>query len=162
MPCDFCLSIWLISLSIIPSRFIHVIRNDIISFVDNYKYKCKYTHISIMYIQIWHRDFPCSSVGRESACNAGDLGLIPGWWRSPGEGNGNPLHYPCLENPKDRGAWQATVHRVTRVEHDLAGKTLKPPNMRQKYKYPFRIMISFYLDVYSEVGFLDHRVVLFF
>ena len=49
--------------------------------------------------------FPLSSVSKESACNA-DLGLIPGSERSPGEGNGNPLQYSCLENPMDRGAWQ--------------------------------------------------------
>ena len=49
--------------------------------------------------------FPQSSVGRESACNAGDLGSIPRLGRSPGEGNGNPLHYSCLENVMDRGAW---------------------------------------------------------
>ena len=51
--------------------------------------------------------------GGGSACNAGDLGLIPGLGRSPGEGNGNPLQYSCLENPMDREAWQATVHGVT-------------------------------------------------
>ena len=62
--------------------------------------------------------FPGGSVGKESTCNAGDPGLIPGWGRSPGEGNGNPLQYSCLENPRDRGAWQATVHGVTRVGHD--------------------------------------------
>ena len=45
--------------------------------------------------------------GKESACNAGDPGLIPWWERGPGEGNGNPLQYSCLENPMDRGAWQA-------------------------------------------------------
>jgi len=50
---------------------------------------------------------PYSSVGKESACNAGDLGSIPGSGRSPGEENGNPIHYSCLENPMDRGAWQA-------------------------------------------------------
>ena len=55
---------------------------------------------------------PGGSVGEESACNTGDLGLTPGLGRSPGEGNGNPLQYSCLENPVDRGAWQATVHRV--------------------------------------------------
>ena len=48
--------------------------------------------------------FPHSLVGKESACNAGDLGLIPGSGRSPGEGNGKPLQYSCLENPMDRGA----------------------------------------------------------
>ena len=62
------------------------------------------------------------SIGKESACNAGDLGLIPGLGRSPGEGNGNPLQYSCLENPMDRGTWQATVHVVTRVGHGLATK----------------------------------------
>ena len=54
--------------------------------------------------------FPCGSAGKESACNVGDLGSIPGLRRSPGGGNGNPLQYSCLGNPKDRGAWQATVH----------------------------------------------------
>ena len=51
--------------------------------------------------------------GKESARNAGDVGLIPGSGRSPGEGNSNPLQYSCLENPMDRGAWRATVHGVT-------------------------------------------------
>ena len=64
--------------------------------------------------------FPHSSVGKESACNARDLGSIPGSGRSPGEGNGSPLQYSCLENPMDRGGWRATVHRVSRVGHDLA------------------------------------------
>ena len=52
------------------------------------------------------------SDGKESACNVGDLGSISGLGRSPGEGNGNPLQYSCLENPMDRGAWRATVHGV--------------------------------------------------
>ena len=63
-------------------------------------------------------DFPGSSAGKESACNVGDLGSIPGLGRSPGEGNGNPLRYSYLENPMDRGAWRATVHRITKVRHD--------------------------------------------
>ena len=62
--------------------------------------------INLIKLIIW--GFPCSSVSEESACNAGDLGSIPGSGRSPGEGNGNPLQYSCLENPMDRGAWQAT------------------------------------------------------
>ena len=57
--------------------------------------------------------FPGGSDSKESACNAGDAGLIPGWGRFPGGGNGNPLQYSCLESPMDRGAWQATVHGVT-------------------------------------------------
>ena len=68
--------------------------------------------------------FLCSSMGKESACNAGDLGLIPRSERSPGERNGNSLQYSCLENPMDRGAWWGTVHEVTRVGHDLV---TRPP-----------------------------------
>ena len=58
------------------------------------------------------------TVGKESACTAGDSGSIPGSGRSPGEGNGNPLQYSYLVNPMDRGAWWATVHGVARVGHD--------------------------------------------
>ena len=60
------------------------------------------------------------AVGKESAYNAGDLGLIPRLRRSPGEGNGNSLQYYCLENPMDRGAQQVTVSGVTRVGRDWA------------------------------------------
>ena len=59
-----------------------------------------------------------SSVEKESACNAGDPGSVPGLGRSPGKGNGNPRQYSCLENLMDRGAWRATVHGVTRVGHN--------------------------------------------
>ena len=57
---------------------------------------------------------------RESACNAGDLGLIPGLGRSPGKGNGNPLQYSCLENPMDGGVWWAAVHGVTKSRTRLS------------------------------------------
>ena len=57
---------------------------------------------------------PGVSAGEESACNAGDVGLIPGLGRSPGVGNGNPFQYSCLEDSMDREAWQATVHRVAK------------------------------------------------
>ena len=53
---------------------------------------------------------------KESACNAGDPGSVPGLGRSPGEGNGNSHQYPCLENPMDRGTWRATVHGVTEAD----------------------------------------------
>ena len=62
--------------------------------------------------------FPGGSEVKASASNAGDPGSIPGLGRSPGEGNGNPLQYSCLENPMDRGVWLTTVHRVARVRHD--------------------------------------------
>ena len=56
--------------------------------------------------------FPGDSSGKESACNSGDPGLVPESGRSPGEGNGNPLQYSCLENPMNRGVWRATVHGI--------------------------------------------------
>ena len=59
----------------------------------------------------WVKDLP-------NAGDTGDMGLIPGLG-TPGEGNGNPLHYSCLENPKDRGAWWATVHRVAKSQTRL-------------------------------------------
>ena len=58
--------------------------------------------------------FPGDSDSKASAHNAGDLGLIPGLGRSPGEGNGNPLQYSCLENSMDGGTWWATVHGVAK------------------------------------------------
>ena len=64
------------------------------------------------------------SDGKESACNVGDLGLIPGWGRSPGEGIGNPLQDSCLENPMDRGTWRATVHGVAKSRTQLKQLTL--------------------------------------
>ena len=59
---------------------------------------------------------PGGSDGKESACNAGDLGLILGLGRSPGEGHGHPLQYSCLGNSTDRGTWQATVHGVAKSQ----------------------------------------------
>ena len=76
----------------------------------------QYPNITMCFLAVW--GFPHSSVGKKSACHAGDPGSIPGLGRSPGEGYRNPLQYSCLENPMDRGAWQATVHGVARVGHD--------------------------------------------
>ena len=59
-------------------------------------------------------DFPGGSDSKQFACNVGDMGLILVSGRSPGEGNGNPLQYSCLENSTDGGAWWATVRRVTK------------------------------------------------
>ena len=60
------------------------------------------------------------SVGKVSPCSAGDPGSIPGLGRSPGEGNGNPLQYPCLENLMDRGAWWTAVHGVEKSRAQLS------------------------------------------
>ena len=64
--------------------------------------------------------FPGGSNGKESACNMGNLGSIPGSGRSPGEGNDSPLQYSSLGNPMDRGAWQATVHAVAKSQIRLS------------------------------------------
>ena len=70
----------------------------------------------IVFVLSW--GFPGGAEVKASACNVGDLGSIPGSGRSPGEGNGNPLQYSCLENPMDGGTWWATVHGSQRVGHD--------------------------------------------
>ena len=67
--------------------------------------------------------FPGGSEGKASACNARDPGSIPGLGRSPGERNGNPLQYSCLENSMDRRAWWATVHGVTKSQTGLSDFT---------------------------------------
>ena len=64
--------------------------------------------------------FPWELRGKGSACNAGDMGSIPGSEKSPGEGNGNPLQYSCLENPMGRGAWWATVHSIAKSRTHLS------------------------------------------
>ena len=74
-----------------------------------------------------HHGFPGGSDGKESACNAGDLSLIPQSRRS-GEGNGNPLQYSCLDNPRDRGTWQATVHGVKKEVDMTERPTLSLPS----------------------------------
>ena len=66
---------------------------------------------------------PGGSDGKESAYNAGDLGLIPGSGISSGEGNGNPVQYSCLENPMDGGAWYLTVHGVAKSQTLLSDFT---------------------------------------
>ena len=75
-------------------------------------------HIYIYFITSLLRS-PSRSRGKELACNSGDAGdthLIPESGRFPGEGNGNPLQYSCLENPMDRRAWRDTVHRVAKSD----------------------------------------------
>ena len=69
--------------------------------------------------------YPCEGLlqwlsGKESACNAGDLGSVPGSGKSPGGGHSNPLQYSCLENPMDRGAWRAAVHGVVQSRTHLS------------------------------------------
>ena len=95
------------------------IANSIV--VSTLAYMSLHTQNFIVKSDANHEGFTDGSSSKKSACNAGYLGLIPGSGRSPGEGNGNPLHYSYLENSMDRGAWQATVHGVakshTRLSH---------------------------------------------
>ena len=110
---------------------------------------------------MYMRGFPDGSVGKESACSAGDLGLIPESGRSR-EGNGNPHQYSCLGNPMDREAWWATVHGVARVRHDLATKPashvyghmyMNMHTARTQTKgsiYKKAMMPRLYPDLYSE------------
>ena len=81
------------------------------------------------------RAFPGGSNGKESACNVGDLGLIPGWGRYPGEGTGNPLQYSCLENPRDRGAWWVAVYGVAQSRTRL--KQLSNSSSRKNWTPKF-------------------------
>ena len=66
------------------------------------------------------RDFPGDLNGKESACNVGEQGFVPGLGRSPGEGTGNPLQYSCLEKPTNRGAWRTIVHGVAKSRTRLS------------------------------------------
>ena len=71
------------------------------------------------FILIWTiqmAGFPCGSLDKQSACNAGDPSSVSGLGRPPGEGNSNPLQYSCLENPTDRGAWWIIVHGITKSQ----------------------------------------------
>ena len=86
---------------------------------QHYLFSKSFYYHRLKQIQWTISGFPCSSVGKESACNAGDLGSIPGSGRSAGEGNGNPLQYSWLENPRDRGADWAAVYGVTQSQTRL-------------------------------------------
>ena len=76
-------------------------------------------YLILFYSSVMVKWAPQVEVVNNLSANAGDVGSIPGSGRSPGEGNGNPLLYSCLGNPRDRGAWQATIHGVTE-ESDMS------------------------------------------
>ena len=103
--------------------------------------------LKIAYRYVYKIGFLHGSVGKEVACNAGDIGLIPGSGRYPGERNGNSLQYSCLENSMDRGAWLATVHGVTRFGLDLVTKPLQPYTYTYIYTYT-HIYIHTYIYIY--------------
>ena len=90
--------------------------------------------------------FPGGSEVKASTCNAGDLGSIPGSGRSPGEGNGNPLQYSCLENPMDGGAWWATVH--------------KESDRTEPLHFHFQAIHTCYLSSFSFSVYTKHELIL--
>ena len=105
------------SFPVILSKLISL-RLILLTFKMGVKTPC---HMAMIRIQLPHvgKDlggFPGGSDSKESACNAGDPGLIPGSGRSPGGGNGNPLQYSCLGNPMDRRAWWAVVRGVAKSQ----------------------------------------------
>ena len=97
-----------------PPTTTHTHTQSCLSYLGN---KYSFQYFSYPYLHLPSSNicrFPGGSEGKASACNAGDLGLIPGWGRFPEEVNGNPLQYSCLENSMDGEAWWATVHGVTK------------------------------------------------
>ena len=101
--------------------------------------------IVLFYFIIYNQGFLDGSVVKKSTCNVadtGDLASIPGLGRSPGEGNGNPFQYSCLENSMDRGAWRATGHRVTKSQTQMRMHALDILQLFQnltKYKKNFNV-----------------------
>ena len=100
-----------------------------------------------------HFYFPGGLDGKASAYSAGDLGSIPGSARSPGEGNGNPLQYSCLENPVDGGGWSATVHSVAKIWTRLRDFTFQPQHFRlQAYAFLPSILSPLFLTIFYIFG----------
>ena len=103
--------------------------------------------------------FPGGTGGKESACHAGDVrdeGSIPGSGRSSGGGHGNLLQYSCLENPMDRGAWQATVHRATNSQTRL--KRLSTHTHVPTYHHISKFQVPYAADVIEGNRDLDQAV----
>ena len=110
--------------------------------------------------------FPGGSVLTRSPAKAGDLGSVPGLGRSPGEGNGNPLQYSCLENPMDRGAWRATDHRVaqskTQLRDSAHTRTSLLPRPATEAELGTRTLTSFWQHQCGDrVSLLKQKIYLF-
>ena len=93
-------------------------------------------------------------VSKVSACNTGDPGSIPGLGRSSGEGNGNPLQYYCLENPRDGGAWQGTVHGIAKSRTRLSGFF----NTQPCFYCWIQLNIIFFLKKYYLIGYVESQL----
>ena len=93
--------------------------------------------------------FPGGSDKKDSACNAGDFGSIPGSGRSPGEGNGNPLQYSCLENPHGQRSLRAAVHGVAKSRTQLSDEAYTHMIIHMVYKFKF-LIFSDHKNIYWE------------
>ena len=100
-------------------------------------YVCMHMYVYICGLPLWFS-------GKESACNAGDTGSIPGLGRSPGRVHGTPLQYSCLENQMDRGAWRATAHSVQKRQTRL--NQLSTPVYRRMYNVSVLLISIPFLD----------------
>ena len=92
---------------------------------------------------------------KETACQCRKHRFDPWVWKTPGEGNGNPLQYSCLGNPMDRGGWRATVHDNARVRHDLAVNNKKGDN-KAEIKESLTVSVSYLVSMNSSCGHLNH------
>ena len=111
-------------------------------FVPQYLCQSGEVHGFPLKITFSNAGFPGGSVGKESGCNAVDLGSTSEWGRSPREGNGDPLQYSCLGNRMDRGAWQATAQGSQRVGHDSAAKPSPKIKCTDLYGKPITLIHS--------------------
>ena len=87
--------------------------------------------------------FPCSSVGKNPPASAGNVGSFPGSGISAGEGNGNPLQYSCLGNPRDRGAWWTTVHGVTKSWTQTSNQATRTMHLSQSWQQNLHCTVAF-------------------
>ena len=113
-----------------------MVPSENVVFVEKeFNFQGQYTNLILVWNQLFHLwGFPGGSEVKASACNAGDLGSIPGSGRSPGEESGNPLQYSCLENPTDGEAWWATVHGVAKSRTRLSDFTFTFPSVKWEAK----------------------------
>ena len=113
--------------------------------------------MSLLFNMLSRFGFPGGSEVKASACNVGDLGLIPGLGRSLGEGNGNPLQYSCLENPMDGGAWWTTVHGVAKSQTRLSDFT----SLQVCHSFPYKEQASNLttaVTIHSDFGAQENKI----
>ena len=104
--------------------------------------------------------FPGGSDDNEYPCNVGEPGSVPGLGRSPGEVNGNPLQYSCLENPMDRGAWQSTVHGVAKSWTQLSNFTITAYLLTKYYFFFLKRVKYWFSNAFIPVCSLDPDLIL--